>query len=66
MQVYLSQFSRHLVETLDRIRYAVYRFETFTHDPVDRDPGKCELQTKCVNPTTAARVKGDTHINSRK
>ena len=25
-----SQFTRHLVETLDRIRYAVRRFETFT------------------------------------
>ena len=46
MQVYLSsQFSRHLVEALDRIRYAVYRFEAFAYDPVDRDPGKCELQT---------------------
>ena len=45
MQVHLSsQFNRHLVETFDRIRYAVYRFETFTYDPVDRDPGKCELQ----------------------
>jgi hypothetical protein len=42
MEVLLSQFSRHLVETLDRIRYAVYRFEAFACDPVDRDPG-CEL-----------------------
>ena len=25
-----SQFTRHLVETLNRIRYAVYRFETLT------------------------------------
>ena len=38
-----SQFSRHLVETLDRIRYTVHRFEMFTYDLVDRDPGKCEL-----------------------
>jgi hypothetical protein len=44
MQVLLSsQFSRHLVETLDRICDAVYRFETFAYGPVDRDPGKCEL-----------------------
>jgi hypothetical protein len=46
MQVHLSsQFSRHLAETLDSVRHAVYRFETFAYDPVDRDPGKCELQT---------------------
>jgi hypothetical protein len=44
MQVRLSsQFSRHLVETLDRICDAVYRFEAFAYDPVDGDPGKCEL-----------------------
>jgi hypothetical protein len=44
MQVRLSsKFSHHLVETLDRIRYTVYRFEAFAYDPVDRDPGKCEL-----------------------
>jgi hypothetical protein len=50
MQVYLSsQFTRHLAETLDRICYAVYRFETFTYDPVDRDPGKSELQTNSVS-----------------
>ena len=61
-----SQFSHHLVETLDRIRYAVYRFETFTYDLVYRDPGKCELQTNSVNPTTGARAKGDTYTNSRK
>ena len=46
VQVHLSsQFSRHLMKTLDRIRYAVYGFEAFAYDPVDRDPGKCELQT---------------------
>ena len=46
MQIHLSsQFRRHLVETLDRIRYAVCRFEAFTYDPVYCDPGKCELQT---------------------
>ena len=44
-----SQFTRHLVETLDSIRYAVYRFETFTYDPVDRDPRKCELQANSVS-----------------
>ena len=44
-------FTRHLVETIDRIRYAVHQFETFTHDLVDRDSGKCELQTISVNPT---------------
>ena len=45
-QVYLSsQFSCHVVETLDRIRDAVGLFQIFTYDPVDRDPGKCELQT---------------------
>jgi hypothetical protein len=38
------QFTRHLVETIDRIHYAVYRFETFTYDLVDHDSGKCELQ----------------------
>jgi hypothetical protein len=44
MQIHLSpQFSRHLMETLDRIRHAAYRFEAFTYDPVDRDPGKWEL-----------------------
>ena len=49
MQVRLSsQFTRHLVETLDRIRYVVYRFEAFTYDPVDCDPGKCELHRQCV------------------
>ena len=67
MQVHLSsQFSRHLVKTLDRIRRTVYRFEAFTYDAVDRDPGKGELQTNMVNPTTDARVKGDTHTSSRK
>ena len=46
MQDYLSSRStRYVVETLDCIRYAVYRFETFTYDSVDRGPGKCELQT---------------------
>ena len=67
MQVHLSsQFTRRLVETLDCIRYAVNHFEAFTYDPVDRDPGKRELQTnKCVNPTTGARAKGDTHTESR-
>ena len=49
MQVHLSKFARHLVETLNRIRYAVYRFETFTYNPVDRGPGKCELQTNSVS-----------------
>ena len=58
MRVLLSsQFSRHLVETLDRIRYEVYRFETFTYGPVDRDPGNCELPTNIVNPTTEAKEK---------
>ena len=37
------------METLDRIRYAVRRFEAFTYDLVDRDPGKCELQTNNVS-----------------
>jgi hypothetical protein len=46
MQVHLpTQFTRHLVETLDRIRYAVHGFEAFTYDPVDHDPGKFELKT---------------------
>ena len=50
MQVHLSsKFARHLVETLDRIRYVVCRFETFTYDPVDRGPGKCELQANSVS-----------------
>ena len=40
-----SQFNRHLVETLDRIRDTVRLFQKFTYDPVDRDPGKRELQT---------------------
>ena len=44
-----SQFTRHLVETLDRIRYAVRHFETFTNDLVDRGPGKCELRTNSVS-----------------
>ena len=68
MQVDLSsQFTRHLVETLNRIRYAVYRFEAFTYDLVDCDPGKCELQTNNVSiPRRGARAKGDTHTNSRK
>ena len=43
------QFTRHLVETLDRIRDAVHRFEAFTYDLVDRDPGKCELRTSSVS-----------------
>jgi hypothetical protein len=50
MQIHLSsQCSRHLVETLERIRYAVYRFKTFTYDPVDHNPGNCELQTNSVS-----------------
>ena len=50
MQVRLSShFTRHLVETLDRIRCAVHRFETFTYNPVDNDPGKLELQTNSVS-----------------
>ena len=50
MHVHLSsQFSRHLVETLDRIRYAVHRFEAFTYDLVDRDPRRFELQTNRVS-----------------
>ena len=61
MEAHLSQFTRHLVETLDCIRYAVYRFETFTYDLVDHNLGKCELQANSVNP---ARVKGDTHAGS--
>ena len=38
-----SQFSRHLVETLDRICDAVHRFETFTYRPVDHSFWMCEL-----------------------
>ena len=38
------------METLDRIRYAVRHFETFTYDLVDRVPGKCELRTNSVIP----------------
>ena len=50
MQVRLSShFTRHLVETLDRVHWAVYRFETFTYNPVDNDPGKLELQTNSVS-----------------
>jgi hypothetical protein len=37
------QFTRHLAETLDRIRYAVDRFEAFTYGPVDCRSGGCEL-----------------------
>ena len=40
-----SHFNLHLMETLDRIRYAVYHFEALAYDPVDRDCGKCGLQT---------------------
>jgi hypothetical protein len=58
IQVHLSsKFTRHLVETLDRIRYAVHRFETFTYDPVDRSPGKCELQTNSVSISRREREK---------
>jgi hypothetical protein len=58
MQVHLSsQFSRHLVEAQDRIRYAAYHFEAFTYYPVDRDPGICELQTINGNPTRGTRAK---------
>jgi hypothetical protein len=65
MQICLSShFIRHLVETLNRIRYAVYRFETFTYDPVDHDPGKFELQTNSVNPATGPKVKGGAHTGS--
>ena len=50
MQVhFFSQFHRHLVETLNGIRYAVHRFETFTYNSVDRGPGKCELQTNSMS-----------------
>ena len=49
MQVHLSSHvSSHLVETLDRVRYAVRHFETFTYDLVDRDPGNCKLRTNSV------------------
>ena len=58
MQVHLSsQFSHHLVKALDGICYAIYRFEAFAYDPVDRDPGKCELQTMSVKPTRVTRAK---------
>ena len=43
------QFVRHLVETIDRISYAVHHFEMFTYDPIDRDSGKCELRTISVS-----------------
>ena len=59
------QFTRHLVETLDRIRYAIHRFEALTYDLVDRDPGKCELRTNSVNPTSV-RAKEGTHTNGGK
>ena len=50
VQVHISsQFSHHLVETLDRIRYAVHRFKTFAYSPVDRDPGKCKLESNSVS-----------------
>ena len=60
-----SQFIRHLVETLDRIRYAASRFETFTYDLVNGDSWKCELQTNVINPTMGARANGDTRTISR-
>jgi hypothetical protein len=47
-----SQFTRHLVVTLDRISYVVHRFEAFTYDLVNRGPGKCELQTNSVSHKT--------------
>jgi hypothetical protein len=58
MQVHLSsKFTHHLVETFDRIRYVVYRFKTFTYDPVDRGLGKCELQTNSVSITRRERER---------
>ena len=49
-QVHLSsQFTRHFVETLDRIRDAVHLFEMFTYDPINGYSGKCELQTISVS-----------------
>ena len=50
MQVRLSsQFSRHLVETIDRIRYAVYPFEMVAESAINREPRGCKLQTKGVS-----------------
>lgn len=43
------QFTRHLAETLDRIRYATSCFKTFTQDLIKGVPG---LQTNNVSPTT--------------
>ena len=40
-----SQFTHHLVETFDYIRYTVTHFQTFTNDPINCDSWERELQT---------------------
>ena len=59
-----SQLSRHLVEALDRIRYAVYRFEAFAYDPVGREPRKRELQTISVTISFCSGTLRGTHASS--
>ena len=67
MQVHLSsQVTRHLVETLDRIRYTVCHLETFTYDLVGRDPRKSELQTNSLSIPQLVREQKElaTHAGS--
>ena len=50
------------MQTLDCIRYAVYRFELFTYDLVNRDPGKYELQTNNASVSIPRRLREQQEI----
>ena len=50
MQVRLSsQLTRHLVETLGRIRHAVCHFEMVAESPINRESRGCKLRTNGVS-----------------
>ena len=57
-----SQFSYHFVETFDRVRHTADRFESFTYDPINRDSGKCELQT--IRVSVSRNTNENTHAGS--
>jgi hypothetical protein len=58
------KFAVHLVETLDRFRYAIGRFEVVAESVINRESRSCKLQTKGVSSQRGTRTKGNAYIES--
>lgn len=61
----VSQFTCHLMETLDHIRYEVIHFETFTYSLIYCDSREYELHISSVSAKMGMVAEDDTLSNSR-